>query len=57
LTATDAPLFFLFTQLVIAVVLFQISALFRLLPDKLTLELEVCKGLIPMVFLSVVGLR
>lgn len=56
LNKTDAPLFFLFTQLVIAVVLFLISDAMRLLPDRLAFDINVCKGLVPMVGLSVVGL-
>ncbi|PFH51140.1 hypothetical protein AMATHDRAFT_175710 [Amanita thiersii Skay4041] len=56
LNVTEAPLFFLFTQLVIAVILFLISDAFRLLPDRLTLSLDVCKGLIPMISLNVIGL-
>jgi solute carrier family 35 (GDP-fucose transporter), member C1 len=57
LNKTDAPLFFLFTQLVIAVILFLISDVMRLLPDRLAFDMNVCKGLVPMVGLSVVGLR
>lgn len=57
LNSTDAPLFFLWTQLMIAVLLFGISDALRVLPDRLTFNLEVCKGLIPMVGLNVVGLR
>ncbi|KAE9389294.1 hypothetical protein BT96DRAFT_968003 [Gymnopus androsaceus JB14] len=56
LNVTDAPLFFLFTQLVIAVILFMVSDTLRLLPDRLTLDINICKGLVPMVGLSVVGL-
>ncbi|KIK68307.1 hypothetical protein GYMLUDRAFT_35692 [Collybiopsis luxurians FD-317 M1] len=56
LNATEAPLFFLFTQLIIAVVLFVISDTMKLLPDKLTFDTNVCKGLVPMVGLNVVGL-
>ncbi|THV02171.1 hypothetical protein K435DRAFT_852989 [Dendrothele bispora CBS 962.96] len=56
LNSTDAPLFFLFTQLVIAVILFGISDAMRLLPDRLTFDVNICKGLVPMVALNVVGL-
>ncbi|KAF8892882.1 hypothetical protein BD779DRAFT_1765551 [Infundibulicybe gibba] len=56
LNATSTPLFFLLVQLVIAVVLFGISDFARLLPDRLTLDLEICKGLTLMVILNVVGL-
>jgi GDP-fucose transporter C1 len=57
LNATDAPLFFLWTQLVIAVALFLLSDLLRLLPDRLSFDLAVCKGLVAMVGLNVIGLR
>lgn len=57
LNSTEAPLFFLWTQLMIAVLLFGISDTLRVLPDRLTFNLEICKGLIPMVGLNVVGLR
>ncbi|KAK1216638.1 hypothetical protein PQX77_020758 [Marasmius sp. AFHP31] len=56
LNQTAAPLFFLFAQLVIAVVLFVVSDLLKLLPDRLTFDLQVCKGLVAMVGLNVVGL-
>ena len=57
LNTTAAPLFFLWTQLAIAVVLFIISDALRLLPDRLTFDVEICKGLVPMVGLNVIGLR
>lgn len=57
LNATEAPLFFLWTQLMVAVLLFLLSNLFRLLPDKLTLDLAVCKSLTPLVLLNVASLR
>lgn len=57
LNTTAAPLFFLLTQLGIAVILFAIADTMRLLPDRLTLDVQTCKGLIPMVGLNVVGLR
>lgn len=56
LNATDVPLFFLWTQLIIAVFLFLASDLLRLLPDRLTFDFAVCKGLVAMVVLNVVGL-
>jgi len=56
LNKTDTPLFFLWMQLAIAVVLFEISDLLRMLPDRLTFDLKTCKGLVPMVGLNVVGL-
>jgi GDP-fucose transporter C1 len=59
LLSTATPLFFLWTQLVIAVILFLLSDFMGLLPDKhkLTLDRDICKGLIPNVSLNVVGLR
>ena len=57
LNKTDTPLFFLWMQLAIAVVLFVISDVLRMLPDRLTFDLKICKGLVPMVGLNVVGLR
>ena len=57
LNNTDIPLFFLWSQLAIAVLLFVASDALRLLPDRLTFNLETCKGLIPMVGLNVFGLR
>lgn len=56
LNETKAPLFFLTTQLFIAVLLFLMADALRLLPDRLTLDAKVCKGLVPMVGLSVLGL-
>jgi len=56
LNETKAPLFFLTTQLFIAVLLFLMADALRLLPDRLTLDVKVCKGLVPMVGLSVLGL-
>lgn len=57
LNKTETPLFFLWSQLAIAVALFMISDLLRMLPDRLTFDVKTCKGLIPMVGLNVVGLR
>ncbi|KAJ7151407.1 hypothetical protein C8R43DRAFT_1005042 [Mycena crocata] len=56
LNETPAPLFFLTTQLFIAVVLFLITDTLRVLPERLTLDPKVCKGLVPMVGLNVLGL-
>ena len=57
LNKTETPLFFLWTQLAIAVILFLISDLLRVLPDRLTFDLKTCKGLVPTVGLNVIGLR
>jgi len=56
LNNTDVPLFFLDTQLVIAVVLFLVAHMIGLLKLPLQLDMQVCKGLIPMVGLNVIGL-
>ncbi|KAI0926518.1 hypothetical protein AcV7_005431 [Taiwanofungus camphoratus] len=56
LNNTDVPLFFLLAQLVIAVVLFLFAHMVGLLQLPLQLDMQVCKGLIPMVGLNVVGL-
>ncbi|KAL4269457.1 Triose Phosphate/Phosphate Translocator [Pleurotus pulmonarius] len=56
LNETTTPLFFLFCQLFIAVILFLASDALRLLPDRLTFDINTCKGLVPMVSLNVVGL-
>jgi solute carrier family 35 (GDP-fucose transporter), member C1 len=50
-------MFFLLAQLLIAVGLFVISDILKLLPDRLNFELSICKGLVPMVSLNVAGLR
>ena len=57
LNKTETPLFFLWMQLAIAAVLFVISDVLRMLPDRLTFDLKTCKGLVPMVGLNVIGLR
>ena len=57
LNTTDTPLFFLLTQLLIAVLLFLLAHMAGLLQLPLQLDMQVCKGLIPMVGLNVVGLR
>ncbi|KAG6836276.1 hypothetical protein H0H93_009548 [Arthromyces matolae] len=56
LNVTSAPLFFLWTQLLIAVALFVVSDALRLLPDRLTFDPQVCKGLVSMVALNIIGL-
>ncbi|KAI0824535.1 hypothetical protein BC628DRAFT_1378187 [Trametes gibbosa] len=56
LNTTDTPLFFLLAQLVIAVVLFLFAHMFGMLQLPLELDMQVCKGLIPMVGLNVIGL-
>ncbi|KAF8153028.1 hypothetical protein B0H34DRAFT_800288 [Crassisporium funariophilum] len=56
LNTTTTPLFFLWTQLAIAVGLFMISDAMRVLPDRLTFDMQTCMGLIPMVGLNVFGL-
>ncbi|KAJ7468023.1 hypothetical protein FB451DRAFT_1257813 [Mycena latifolia] len=56
LNATSVPLFFLLIQLIIAVLLFGITDVLKLFPDRLTFDLKICKGLIPMVALNVLGL-
>lgn len=43
--------------MLIAVVLFMVSDMFRILPDRLSFSLDTCKDLIPMVGLNVIGLR
>ena len=57
LNTTDTPLFFLLTQLLIAVLLFLLAHMAGLLQLPLQLDMQVCKGPIPMVGLNVVGLR
>ncbi|KAG6852976.1 hypothetical protein C0991_007787 [Blastosporella zonata] len=56
LKVTSTPLFFLWTQLIIAVALFGASDALRLLPDRLTFDPKVCKGLVSMVGLNIIGL-
>ena len=57
LNATDVPLFFLFAQLAIAVVLFLAAHAVGLLQIPLDFDPVVLKGLVPMVGLNVIGLR
>ncbi|KAJ7611305.1 hypothetical protein FB45DRAFT_941505 [Roridomyces roridus] len=56
LNITSAPMFFLLTQLAIAVVLFVSANAMRILPDRLTFDLKICKALFPMVALSLLSL-
>jgi len=56
LNTTDAPLFFLFTQLVIAVLLFLVSSAIGLLKVPLYFDKHVVQGLIPTISLNVIGL-
>ncbi|KAH7925348.1 hypothetical protein BV22DRAFT_1089238 [Leucogyrophana mollusca] len=56
LTKTDAPLFFLLSQLVIAVVLFLASHAVGLIQVPLYVDAQLIKGLAPMIGLNVVGL-
>ncbi|KAH8101776.1 hypothetical protein BXZ70DRAFT_931881 [Cristinia sonorae] len=56
LNQTVVPLFFLFSQLVVAVILFLMAHAMGLLQLPMEIDLQVCKGLIPMVGLNVVGL-
>lgn len=57
LNSTSVPLFFLFAQLLIAVILFLISHAFGLIKVPLYINWALCKGLAPMIILNVVGLR
>jgi len=56
LQSTSAPLFFLFTQLVIAVVLFLASHAVKLVQVPLFIDAQLIKGLAPMIALNVIGL-
>jgi len=56
LNTTEAPLFFLFTQLVIAVILFLVCHASGLLKVPLHFDKQTVQGLIPMIGLNVVGL-
>ena len=57
LNATDVPLFFLFAQLIIAVLLFLVCHAVRLLTLPFDFSLELMKGLAPMIILNVFSLR
>lgn len=56
LNSTDAPLFFLFTQLVLAVLLFLAGHATNLLRVPLQFDRQIMQGLLPTVSLNVVGL-
>jgi len=56
LQSTSAPLFFLFTQLIIAIVLFLASHAAKIIQVPLIIDLELIKGLTPMIVLNVIGL-
>ncbi|RXW22240.1 hypothetical protein EST38_g3605 [Candolleomyces aberdarensis] len=56
LNITDTPLFFLWTQLAIAALLFIICDIFRALPDRLTFDLHTSKQMVAVVGLNVIGL-
>ncbi|KAF8523037.1 hypothetical protein JB92DRAFT_2827455 [Gautieria morchelliformis] len=56
LSSTAAPLFFLFAQLIIAVLLFIISHLLGLFTVPFTLDAATCKGMAPLVCVNVLGL-
>lgn len=57
LQSTSAPLFFLFTQLLIAVVLFLFSHAAKIVQVPLFIDVQLIKGLAPMIVLNVIGLR
>lgn len=57
LNSTTTPLFFLFAQLLIAVVLFVIANAVGIFKVPLKPDTRKCKGLMPMVLINVVGLR
>lgn len=57
LNDTDVPLFFLFTQLLIAVFLFLAAHAAGLLQVPFDFSPQLIKGLLPTVCLNVVGLR
>jgi hypothetical protein len=57
LNTTTTPLFFLFAQLLIAVVLFVFANAVGFFKIPLKPDIKKCKGLLPMVLINVVGLR
>ena len=57
LNTTDTPLFFLWTQLAIAALLFVVCDLFRALPDRLSFDMATAKEMGAVVGLNVIGLR
>ncbi|CCM05413.1 uncharacterized protein FIBRA_07630 [Fibroporia radiculosa] len=56
LNSTKVPLFFLDAQLFIAVILFLVAHMLGLVQLPLRLDMQVCKGLVPMVGLNILGL-
>ncbi|KAF8512753.1 hypothetical protein BU17DRAFT_96015 [Hysterangium stoloniferum] len=56
LSSTDAPLFFLFAQLVIAVVLFMVSHLVGLFTIPFVIDMSIIRGMVPLVCVNVLGL-
>nr|GAT46716.1 predicted protein [Mycena chlorophos] len=56
LNETAAPLFLLFTQLVIGALLMWVGDQLRLFPDRLTLDVQTAKGMAPLIALNVIGL-
>ncbi|KAI0088333.1 hypothetical protein BDY19DRAFT_192984 [Irpex rosettiformis] len=56
LNDTEVPLFFLCAQLIIAVILFMAAHILRVLQLPLQFDLQVIKGLVPMIGLNVLGL-
>ncbi|TEB38862.1 hypothetical protein FA13DRAFT_1724809 [Coprinellus micaceus] len=54
--APDLPLFFLFIQLLIAVILLQVSALFTKRIEIPKLDVKVAKSLVPVVGVNIIGL-
>jgi len=56
LNTTEAPLFFLLSQLLVAILLFLGAHAVGSIQIHLVLDLQICKGLIPMVALNVIGL-
>lgn len=57
LLKTETPLFFLLAQLLIAVLMFALTALLGLFKLSLKMDWSTCKGLWPMVAVNVLGLR
>ncbi|THH12096.1 hypothetical protein EW146_g7825 [Bondarzewia mesenterica] len=56
LNVTTAPLFFLLTQIIIAVLLFLISHIIGIVKVPLHVDMALIKGLAPMIALNVIGL-
>ncbi|KAG8923490.1 hypothetical protein FRC02_011108 [Tulasnella sp. 418] len=56
LNKTTIPLFFLMTQLFIAVILFLVTHVIGLFKIPTQIDIQVCKGLAPMVFMNVLNL-